>query len=146
MLKKNFFFLLLSFSCFFALAQNVGIGTLTPSEKLDINGNVNLNGQLKLNSYAGAANQVLMKDGVNNLVWGDIDLYKNLVVFDCSNLATSPGISNCTPSWFVPAGVTSVFVECWGGGGGGSNMTGGGGGGYIAAKCAGRWCANGRAT
>lgn len=115
-------------------AQNVGVGTLTPTEKLDVNGNVNLGGQLKVNGNAGTAYQVLMKDGTNSLAWGDMETYKNFVVFDCFNLATSAGTSNCTPSWSVPAGVTTVFVQCWGGGGGGSNMTGGGSGGYIAAK------------
>jgi hypothetical protein len=34
----------------------------------------------------------------------------------------------------VPAGVTSILVECWGGGGGGSTLSGGGSGGYISAR------------
>ena len=51
-------------------------------------------------------------------------------------------VTNPTSPWTVPAGVTSVKVECWGGGGGGggSNNTtstryggGGGGGGYSVA-------------
>jgi hypothetical protein len=32
-------------------------------------------------------------------------------------------------NWTAPAGVTSVFAECWGGGGGGISTSGGGGGG-----------------
>lgn len=50
---------------------------------------------------------------------------------------TTPG----TNTWLCPAGVTSVFVECWGAGGGGgsggtsgSNGGGGGGGEYAAAN------------
>ncbi|NOT52455.1 MAG: hypothetical protein HOP10_14390 [Chitinophagaceae bacterium] len=114
--------------------QNVGVGTITPAEKLDVNGNINLSGQLKVNNNAGAANQVLMKDASNNLVWGDLSEFKNLRVFDCSSIAFSAGSSNCADVFNIPAGVTSILVECWGGGGGGSTLTGGGGGGYISAK------------
>jgi hypothetical protein len=126
-------FILLTF-CSISKAQNVGVGTTTPSEKLDVNGNVNVGGQLKLNGNAGSANQVMMKDASNNPVWGDMCDYKNIAVFDCAATAFSAGASNCIQTWTVPTGVTSILVECWGGGGGGSNGSGGGGGGYITAK------------
>jgi hypothetical protein len=121
--------------CGMTNAQNVGVGTTTPTEKLDVNGNVNVNGQLKLNGNAGTANQVMLKDANNNPVWGDLSSYQNIAVFDCNNTATTTvGNFNCTQPWTVPAGVTTILVECWGGGGGGGGATGGGGGGYITAK------------
>ena len=121
---------------FYALcsAQNVGIGTLSPSEKLDVNGNLNVTGQVKVNGNAGASNQVFMKDATNNLVWGNLNEFKNIQVFDCAGLAFTLGAGNCSDSWIVPGGVTTALVECWGGGGGGSTLTGGGGGGYISAR------------
>jgi len=115
----------------FLYAQNVGVGTTTPAEKLDVNGNLNISGQLKVNADSGKASQVLMKNAGNNLVWGDISEYKNMAEYDCGNIAFSPGLSNCSQGWTVPTGVTKVLIECWGGGGGGCSLTGGGGGSYI---------------
>jgi hypothetical protein len=120
--------------CGMTNAQNVGVGTTTPTEKLDVNGNVNVNGQLKLNGSAGTANQVMMKDASNNPVWGNLSNYQNIAVFDCNNTASTAGANNCPEIWTVPAGVTSILVECWGGGGGGGFSTGGAGGGYVTAK------------
>ncbi len=121
-----------SVCCF---AQNVGIGTETPAEKLDVNGNMNVSGQFKVNGNAGTANQVLLKDGNNNPVWGNLSAsYKNIAVFDCYNVTASIGANNCNDSWLVPDTVTSIIVECWGGGGGGSTLTGGAGGGYATTR------------
>lgn len=36
-----------------AVAQNVGIGTIIPGEKLDVNGSVNMQGNVKVNGNAG---------------------------------------------------------------------------------------------
>lgn len=133
-MKKRLLFTVFYFTLKYCTAQNVGIGTTTPTEKLDVNGNVNLSGQLKVNGNAGTANQVLLKDVANNLTWGDLSEFKNLQVFDCYNIASSTGASNCAASWIVPAGVTTILVECWGGGGGANVMSGGAGGGYISAR------------
>jgi hypothetical protein len=124
----------LSVKAMLCAGQNIGIGTASPAEKLDVNGNVNLSGQLKVGGNAGVANQVLMKDASNNLAWGNLSEFKNLLVFDCNSIANTIGTGNCSSTWFVPAGVTTILVECWGGGGGGSTLTGGGGGGYVSAK------------
>ena len=44
-----------------AQTTNVGIGTTNPAEKLDVNGNINLNGTIKVNGQDGQAGQVLMR-------------------------------------------------------------------------------------
>ena len=130
-MKKTFLLqVFMSYSLFLS-AQNIGVGTTTPAEKLDVNGNMNINGQLKVNSDSGKASQVLMKNASNNLVWGDLSAYQNIVSFDCGNTAGATGSSNCSQNFTVPTGVTRILVECWGGGGGGCSLTGGAGGGYI---------------
>jgi hypothetical protein len=133
-MKKISLVIVCCFAGLCSFAQNVGIGTTTPGEKLDVNGNVNVGGQLKLAGSAGTAGQILQKDASNNPVWTDLSEYKNMIVFDCPNYSITEGIHNCTESWIVPAGVTSIVVECWGGGGGGGAITAGGGGGYVMAK------------
>ncbi|MEO6403948.1 MAG: glycine-rich domain-containing protein [Ferruginibacter sp.] len=106
---------------FFASAQNVGIGNNSPSEKLDVNGNINVAGTIKANGVDGTANQVLMKNSSGVLAWGDMCDYKNAVTF--TNIGSS--------TWPVPAGVTKVRVEVWGGGGGATGNGSGAGGGYV---------------
>lgn len=111
-------------ACFFSSvsnSQNVGIGNSNPSEKLDVNGSINVTGTIKVNGTDGIANQVLMKNSTGNLVWGDITEFKNMITF------TTTGSSN----WTIPAGVTRIWVEVWGGGGGGTDYGGGGGGAYV---------------
>lgn len=105
---------------FATAAQRVGIGAPAPTEKLDVNGNINVTGTIKANGVDGTANQVLMKNSSGIMVWGDMCEYKNIATF-----------TSGTSAWTVPAGVTKVWVEVWGGGGGGNFYAGGGGGGYI---------------
>lgn len=108
-------------------AQNVGIGTASPSEKLDINGNLNIAGALKANGTAGQPGQVLTTNNNGNIEWGNNEgacPYKNFVSFKAGS-----------GTWTIPAtGVTSILVEAWGGGGGASQYAGGGGGGYVKAQ------------
>jgi hypothetical protein len=118
--KLVFFFILLSF---ISAAQNVGVGTTTPVEKLDVNGNINLTGSIKANGVDGQPNQVLMKNGSGTFVWGDLCNYKNKAFFDGWGPQT----------WTIPADVTRITVEAWGAGGGGSSYSGGGGGCYVVA-------------
>lgn len=120
-MRKLFFLTPLICAHFFSYAQNVGIGTAAPAEKLDVNGNINVTGTIKTNGVDGTPNQVLMKNSTGSLIWGDLCDYKNIATF------TSGG----TSSWTVPAGVTKVWVEAWGAGAGGCWYGGGGGGGYV---------------
>jgi hypothetical protein len=99
----------------------VGFNTTTPTETIDIRGNINVNGTIKAAGVDGTAGQVLMKNSTGNLEWGDMNEYKNFVTFFV------------TGNWIVPAGVTKILAEIWGAGGGGSTHGGGGGGGYAKA-------------
>jgi hypothetical protein len=55
-----------------AYCQNIGIGTLTPSEKLDLNGNLNISGELKANGITGALNDVLTHNGNGTMRWAQM--------------------------------------------------------------------------
>jgi len=122
-IKILFVFLAACNSYLFA-QNNVGIGTTTPVEKLDVNGNINVQGTIKVNGIAGQNNQVLMTNASGNLAWVDLNQYKNFIGFPEAGLGQT---------WIIPTGVTKILVEAWGGGAGGNMNGGGGGGGYIQA-------------
>ncbi len=49
----------------------VGIGTVTPAEMLDVNGNLKIDGALMPNNLPGTANELLLSGGANApAVWG----------------------------------------------------------------------------
>lgn len=102
-------------------AQNVGIGTINPTEQLDVNGNINVTGTIKTNGTDGLPNQVLMKNNNGTLVWADISEFKNFKSFTNTTSTT----------WTVPDGVSRLLIEAWGAGGGGAVGGGGGSGGYV---------------
>lgn len=52
-----------------AMSQNVGIGTNTPSEKLEVNGNIKISGNINLNGNTGTEGQVLTSQGINPPTW-----------------------------------------------------------------------------
>lgn len=108
--------------CSHSVAQNVGIGTTSPTEKLDVSGNINLDGNISVNHVSGQPGQVLMTGSTGSTQWMDMSQFKNFF---------NPGYLD--GSWTVPAGVTRIMVELWGAGGGGSKGAGGGGGGYLMA-------------
>lgn len=102
------------------LSQNVGVGTNTPVQKLDVAGNINTTGNLMVNGVAGADGQVLTMNG-STMQWMDKSRFKNWAIYHTINVAT----------FTVPAGITEVLIEMWGAGGGGHSPGGGGGsGGY----------------
>lgn len=52
-----------------AQTGNVGIGTTTPTEKLDLNGNLKISGNLNFNGMTGLPGQVLTSQGINPPTW-----------------------------------------------------------------------------
>jgi hypothetical protein len=101
---------------------NVGINRIAPTERLDVNGNMNIaNGTIKANGVAGQAGQYLSTNNSGQLQWANKGGFDNVVVFE----NTGPN------TWVIPAGVTKIMIEAWGAGGGGSSLCGGGGGGYF---------------
>ncbi len=104
------------------MAQNVGVGTSSPTEKLHVEGNINLAGNLRLNNVSGQPGQVLMTNSSGSTQWVDMTSYPNYINFT--------GISG---TWTVPAGITKIKLQIWGGGGGGCKDAGGGSGGYLTA-------------
>ncbi len=107
---------------------SVGINNLSPTERLDIRGNMNIsNGTIKANGVAGQAGQYLSTNNFGQLQWMDKSEFKKSIV-----IYAVPGV-NPQPwgTWPVPPGVTKVMIELWGGGGGGTALAGGGGGGYV---------------
>jgi hypothetical protein len=121
---KKIFIIAFVLNTQYCFSQNVGIGTATPSEALDVNGNINLTGSIKANGTDGTANQLLGKNNNGSLSWIDMSEFKNFKSFTGAS----------TTVWTVPAGVTKVLLEAWGAGGGGARAGGGGSGGYIIAK------------
>ncbi len=105
-----------------AMGQQVGVGTSSPTERLDVNGNVNVRGQLKINGQGGQPGQVLQM-GANGLQqWTSAFGYKNRREYFIDGTFT------------VPAGVTEIMVIGVGGGGGGAKGGGGASGSMCLAK------------
>jgi hypothetical protein len=78
---KQILLLALVGSSFAASAQNVGIGTAAPAQKLHVNGNLRFDGALMPNGNAGTSGQVLVSQGpgvapIWSSVGGLISLYK----------------------------------------------------------------------
>lgn len=93
------------------LAQNVGIGTAAPTEKIHIMGNERLDGAFMPNNLPGATGQVLISQGAGVApIWGPI-----------INRWTTPAFNlNANTSYDITiTGVTcietsSIFVNLWG--------------------------------
>jgi hypothetical protein len=141
-MKQIIIFLLIVMGCLPVQAQNIGINTLSPTEALDVHGNLNLTGTIKANGIDGIPGQVLARGAGSQLLWqtlsGSTDIRQVFTV-------TTPG---AVQTFTVPAGINKITIELWGGGGaggavsgftgilaiyGGGAAGGGGGGGYLKA-------------
>jgi len=63
---------------YFTSNGRLGLGIFNPSEKLDVNGNINLNGSIKVNGNPGTAGQVLTSNGVSAPSWTSAPLSNNI--------------------------------------------------------------------
>jgi hypothetical protein len=68
-MKKLLIIIWVSFFAKNTNAQNVGIGTILPSEKLDVAGNINITGSIKANGVDGSNGQVLKSNGDGTMSW-----------------------------------------------------------------------------
>jgi hypothetical protein len=79
---------------------NVGVNNNNPAHKLDINGNMNLNGVLRINNNSGVAGQVLVSNGNANPSWQNLNSsFNNQVrfgLFYTSDLAGANPVYNYT--------------------------------------------------
>jgi hypothetical protein len=72
---------------------NVGVGTLAPGYKLDVAGDVNLTGTLRLNGATGTTGQVLTSNGASDPTWKGTAL-SNTTRFAFEVSQFSPGTSS----------------------------------------------------
>jgi hypothetical protein len=98
--------------------NNLGLGVLGPSEKLDINGNLKLNGEIKPGGVSGTAGQVLQNNGNGTMSWTDKN-QQAFSVFGTSSLLVTPFssatlIPGLTQTITVPTGGV-VYVSSVGG-------------------------------
>lgn len=110
---------------------NLGVGTSSPTTKLDVagtfraTGNAVFGGTVQIQGGSPAAGRVLTSDASGNATWQAPAISSS---FQNMKELSAPGVNN----WMVPAGVTKIWVEMWGGGGTGSKYPfgylGGGGG------------------
>lgn len=112
-----------SFIATFRGNGRMGINNLSPSYPLDVTGDINTTGSLRVNGSAGTGGQVLRSNGNGTMAWDDMCQYNSFVTLRSITAAT----------WTVPTGVTKILVEVWGAGGGGNILAGGGAGGYVKA-------------
>ncbi len=96
--------------------ERLGIGTSTPSSKLDVTGDVSVTGKLKITDGTEAVGKVLMSNGTGTGTW----TYPASALPSVNPSATTVSITTSNSSAFiVPSGVYSLNLEAVGGSGGG---------------------------
>jgi hypothetical protein len=127
-MRKVFLLQVFILIVYVTFGQHVGVNKTNPSEALDVNGNIALNGTIKVNGDAGTAGAVLTSNGAGGIGWQPAGgaAFSRMRVFNSSVLLQH---------WNVPAGVTRIMVEGWTGGGTAVQIGGqwfsGGSGAYI---------------
>jgi len=73
------------------LSYKVGIGTATPGFNLDINGDIRITGGINDGTSFGAANNVLVADGVGGVQWGSSPAGSGDYIWNQDTTAQTPG-------------------------------------------------------
>ncbi|HSF89769.1 MAG TPA: hypothetical protein VLA46_10150, partial [Saprospiraceae bacterium] len=76
-MKSTMLFILFSLWCVSAVAQNIGIGTSTPAEKLDIVGNLKLSGSILNEAPIDVTFQSNWSNGTESYIGGSVRYYKD---------------------------------------------------------------------
>ncbi|MEL6989648.1 MAG: hypothetical protein AAGK97_17695 [Bacteroidota bacterium] len=115
------FILLLCFNQYLNAQNRVGINTNQPDHTLDVNGDINLEGQFLANGNAGNAGDILTATGNGTMQW----VRPNPREYDFVQTFTQSDV------WLFSSNITKVRYEMWGAGGAGNSTGGGGSGAYI---------------
>ena len=122
--QSIFLLIFLMFSFQAISQQNVGVNKSNPAQALDVNGNVNVDGNLMLNGQAGQAGQVLKTNSSGATQWVDFSQFQH-VYQSYREVSLGVGLR-------LPINTTRVGIELQGAGGAGASTGGGAGGNYIA--------------
>ena len=85
------------------LNGNVGIGNTTPAYKLDVTGDANITGALRVNGNAGIAGQVITSNGAGAPTWS------NTALSNTTRFSTSNPISNLTPGFLANTPFSTTY-------------------------------------
>ena len=106
-------------TAYFTPTGRLGLGISNPAEVLDVNGNINLNGVIKVNGNSGTAGQVLTSNGTGDPQWKNA-AYGNTTRFSVhagTNLTSSSGIAPITATNYnlnpadVSIGASSITIN-----------------------------------
>ena len=96
---------------------NTGLGASSAQDRLVVNGNVDILGELKADGEVGQVGQFLTPDGNGNMQWIDLN--------ECSFKKAQIFTQGTNLLWSIPADAEVLKVELWGNGGDGDEAGGG---------------------